>query len=481
MAPSTHRRRAVALGAATIGLIVVLGTLAGMIARSQDESRSRIDQNFKLRAASSATLVATYLNQQAQREQQSAEALLATPTVNTHEFEAVVAAFGSSAAVLLDSEGRVLGVVPRDPKLIGSRIAGRYSHLRTAEAGWIAISEVVPSAVDGVPVTAIAVPYQSAVVGQRVFSAAYPTGDAQLQAFVDHAVAYRQHEVALVDGHGNLLADSPRSSARTLAKADEPLAAAVRGGSFGKVHRGGVASTFATAPVPGTPWRIVLMVPDSLLYASINGLAELVPWLIFALVTVLGALLLALFARSLADRSRLSALSAELESIARTDPLTGLANRRGIEEDLSRMFARTRRRAEPVGVLMVDLDRFKEVNDRFGHEAGDRVLVAVADCMRDVLRVEDVYGRVGGDEFLVVMADAGESDARAAAARLEARAAAVDLTDLDLDNGVPMSIGVASGVHTTPEDLMRAADAELYRVKGARRAGTGPAPATTSS
>jgi diguanylate cyclase (GGDEF)-like protein len=477
--PSSWRRHRIGtLGAAAAGLILVLGTLAATIVRSENESRSHLAQNFKLRAASSATLVGTYLSQQAQREEQSAEQLLSTPLVNTHEFEAVVAAFGSRAAVVLDAGGRVLGVVPREPKLIGTKIAGDYAHLRAAEKGRVAISAAVPSAVTHQSVTAIAVPFESAVAGRRVFSAAYSTGGPELQAFVDHAVAYPEHEVALVDGQGRLLADSPRSKASTLAEADPALASAVRSGTFGAVRGARTPSTFARAPVPGTPWQIVLMVPDSKLYASIGGLAEVVPWLIFGLVTLLGGLLLLLFARSLADRSRLSALSAELESIARTDPLTGLSNRRGIEEDLAREFARARRRAQPLTVLMVDLDRFKEVNDRYGHEAGDRVLVALADCMRAALRAEDVYGRVGGDEFVAVL-DAGEVAGRAAAARLEACAAQAELADIGLGEGIPLSIGIASGVHTSPEDLMRAADAELYRVKGARRAAAAAAPAAS--
>jgi diguanylate cyclase (GGDEF)-like protein len=124
-----------------------------------------------------------------------------------------------------------------------------------------------------------------------------------------------------------------------------------------------------------------------------------------------------------------------------------------------------------MAVLMIDLDRFKQVNDRYGHEAGDRVLVAVAECMRGALRVEDVYGRIGGDEFVVVMAAADEVAGRAAAERLERRAAMVDFSGFGLPNGIPLSIGLASGVHSTPEDLMRAADVDLYRVKDARRAG----------
>ena len=454
----------------------MIGTLATIIVRAQSESRSQIARNLQLRGAASAQLVQTYLDQQAERQRRTAERLLSTPLVSPERFDSVVSAFGSRAAVLLDASGRVIDVAPRSKAIIGREIASGYTHLREAEANRVAISGVVSSAVGSEPVSAVAVPFQTVLVGRRVFSVAYRTGGTALQAFVDHAIAYPDHDVALIDTSGHLLADSPRSSAVTLAQENPALATALSHGSFGSVSGASVDSTFTVAPVPGTPWRLVIMVPNSRLYASIGGLAQTVPWIIFGLVSLLATVLLALFARLLDDRIRLSELSAELEAVARTDPLTGLSNRRAIEADVTRLFARARRHAEPTTVMMIDLDRFKRVNDTFGHEAGDRVLVAVADCMRETLRTEDVYGRVGGDEFIVVMSDSGEDSGRAAAARLEACAASVAMPEIGLDEGIAMSVGVASGVHITPEDLMRAADEDLYRIKGARRAGAQGAP-----
>ena len=172
--------------------------------------------------------------------------------------------------------------------------------------------------------------------------------------------------------------------------------------------------------MPGTPWRLIIAVPDSRLFASISGWTPLISWLVFALVTVLGALLVALFARSLADRARLTALSATMRRTAQTDSLTGLYNRRALTEHLTRAAAHARRHDEPLSVLMIDLDRFKQTNDTFGHEAGDQVLCTIADCMRDVLRGDDVYGRWGGDEFLVALPvtdERGRRDDRTAPAR----------------------------------------------------------------
>ena len=474
-----HASRLWSVVVAALTLAVVLGTLAVFIAGSQGEERRHLIANFKLRGSSSATLVSTYIAQQAQRQRESAEQLMSVPTVTRSRFRTIATAFGAQSAALLDADGVVLNVYPAQAGRVGESVVGSYPAARRDERT-SAVSDVLPGRYGLPSVATISVPFESDIVGRRVFAASYGVGGTQLGAFVDHAIAYKQHEVLLLDSRGALLASSPRTTARTIAGADRPLADALATGNAGAVPGAREPSTFTVARVPGTPWRMVLMVPDSTLYSTVSGTTELIPWLVFALVTLLGLALVLLFARSLADRSRLAVLSGELESIARTDPLTGLLNRRGIEEDLTRAFEQARRREEPMTLLMIDLDRFKEVNDRYGHEAGDRVLLLVAGCMRDALRTQDVYGRVGGDEFVVAMTGADETAGRAAAERLQAQAAAVDLSDLGLDDGIPMSVGLASAVLTTPEDLMRAADAELYRAKGRRRAGALQAPAATA-
>jgi diguanylate cyclase (GGDEF)-like protein len=118
---------------------------------------------------------------------------------------------------------------------------------------------------------------------------------------------------------------------------------------------------------------------------------------------------------------------------------------------------------------MIDLDRFKDTNDRFGHEAGDQVLCAVADCMREVLRAEDLYGRWGGDEFLVALPATDEAGAHAAVIRIREAAGNVELGDVGLSHGVPLSAGSATGVLASPRDLIREADLALYAEKATRR------------
>jgi diguanylate cyclase (GGDEF)-like protein len=461
------RSRAWPLALASLALLVLLGTLSAGIVLSRQQSRSHILSTFALRGSSSATFVSEFLMQQAAHEQQAAQQFLAGEQVSRERFRLVVAAFGSGAAVLLDSSGRLLDVVPSDPALTGHQIASRYTHLTQAERGTLAISNVVPSAARGTPVTAIAVPF-STPQGRRVFSAAYDASGSALGRFVEHTIPYRQHEVLLVDGNGRLVAASPETSATTLEQADPALARAAAHASHGPVAGTKTPTTFADTPVAGTPWQLLIAVPNSRLYASISGWTQFVPWVVLALVSILGALLVALFARSLSDRARLTALSATLAQVARTDTLTGLLNRRALGEQLARAASHARRHGEPLSVLMVDLDHFKQTNDRFGHEAGDRVLCALADCMRDTLRAEDIYGRWGGDEFLVALPATDEEHAHIAAARLRDCARSLELGDIGLPAGVPFSVGVATTTQSTPVELLRAADVALYEAKSER-------------
>jgi diguanylate cyclase (GGDEF)-like protein len=461
--------------AAALGLLLALIAVAALIIDAQEGSRQQLRANLGLRAGTSAQLVGTYISQQAHREQLSAEQLLSSPRVSAARFESLAEAFGATFAVVLDSSGRALTTAPHGSAVIGRDIAERYQAGQQALRGALAVSGVVPVAGSSASVAAVAAPYRTHSGALRVFAAAYRVGGGELQALVDHASTTRGHEVFLTDADGNVLAASPRTGQAALANADPALARALKRASHGSLHDGAAAATFATANVPGTSWRIVIDVPDSSLYATTGGLAGVAPWLAFALLALLAVLMLGLLARLLADRTRLAELSDELAAIARTDPLTGMLNRRGIEEGFATAAARSRRRDEPLTVLMIDLDGFKQVNDRHGHEAGDRVLRALADCMRDVLRCEDVYGRIGGDEFIAVLSDPDAEAGAHAAGRLRRAAAGVDLRPLGIEGGIALSIGIASGVHMSPEDLIRAADAELYRVKGARRASSAAA------
>jgi diguanylate cyclase (GGDEF)-like protein len=155
---------------------------------------------------------------------------------------------------------------------------------------------------------------------------------------------------------------------------------------------------------------------------------------------------------------RIERLVGELRHAAATDPLTGLLNRRAMGQRLGHELARARRTGEAFATLLIDVDDFKQINDRRGHAAGDDALVALAQMLMRELREIDTVARIGGDEFAVILPSTGVAGARQAAERLRERA------------GVPISLGAAVyGVDGhTGDELARAADAALYAAKRSR-------------
>ena len=163
---------------------------------------------------------------------------------------------------------------------------------------------------------------------------------------------------------------------------------------------------------------------------------------------------------------RIERLIGALEAAARTDRLTGLPNRRGFEEQFAREAARARRAGWPVSLLLADVDRFKEINDRWGHAAGDSALVAVAAVFRDALRTCDTPARIGGDEFVVLLPETDAEGAQVVAARL---AEAVTARGTDAALRLTVSFGVAEHPDGgSLDDLMRTADMALYAAKRER-------------
>jgi two-component system cell cycle response regulator len=162
--------------------------------------------------------------------------------------------------------------------------------------------------------------------------------------------------------------------------------------------------------------------------------------------------------------------NARLHALASTDPLTGLLNRRVIMERLTAECSRAKRYWNRVACLMIDVDRFKQVNDTHGHPVGDRVLRRVGSIVVDTIRNSDVAGRYGGEEFLVVLPEASEGGARAAAERLRCAVAAGTGDSADMPR-VTVSIGLAVnelGALSADEVIVRA-DAALYRAKSQGR------------
>jgi diguanylate cyclase (GGDEF)-like protein len=159
--------------------------------------------------------------------------------------------------------------------------------------------------------------------------------------------------------------------------------------------------------------------------------------------------------------------TAELTQLATTDSLTGLANRRHFMEQGWREIERARRYRQPLALMLVDIDHFKDINDRHGHPVGDRVLQMVAQACRASARNADLPGRIGGEEFGLLMPETGMVSAQLAAERMRRAVAAADFSAAGLAQGVTASIGVAvlEDGDATLERLLARADKALYQAK----------------
>ena len=163
-------------------------------------------------------------------------------------------------------------------------------------------------------------------------------------------------------------------------------------------------------------------------------------------------------------RSQIERVVSRLTDAAGTDVLTGISNRREFEERFGHELERSVRSGSPMGLVVLDLDWFKEINDRFGHAAGDRALRVVAGVLEEQTRRIDMVARLGGEEFAVVAPDAGEEETYRLAERLRRE---VKVAFADHARPLTTSCGVATFPASggTASDLLRAADRALYAAK----------------
>ena len=169
---------------------------------------------------------------------------------------------------------------------------------------------------------------------------------------------------------------------------------------------------------------------------------------------------------------RLEDKSARLEEVARTDVLTGMPNRRAIEEWTNKQLKGAARHGFPVWVVLCDIDSFKEINDSFGHEAGDTVLRTFADTLRRLTRISDMCGRFGGDEFLIVISHVSAENIELAIERFRELFYALSFPFAGKSVNISATFGIAgseSGNLNDFDALVRKADEMLYEAKRAGR------------
>ncbi|HUY30177.1 MAG TPA: GGDEF domain-containing protein [Acidimicrobiales bacterium] len=455
---------AIAAAVAAVGL--VLGSTGYMIARAQSQSRSSATEQFRASTDASSAFVGAVLGARIDQEESLARAYFSR-TVSPAGFSEVASTFGLASAVLAGSRGALVAVA--HPGLLTPvLVAAAASAVRGPASPHAVVEYLGSSARTHAPVIATAVPFPSAQ-GVRVLAAASIAEPEMMRRFVAGTETSLTHPwLTLVDGAGRVVASSASTRAPTLQGLSPRLATAVAASDFGSVaggRRG--ALTFAVAPVEGTRWRLVVAVPTAALYAGSSGLSGVALWVLFGATVALAVALTVVFARSLRDRRALRAFSLRMQHAATTDPLTGLPNRRAVESDMQRVAASRER--GPHSLLMIDLDRFKDVNDTYGHGVGDAALRAVAAAMRTVLRKGDIYGRWGGDEFVAVLPELGPDAAAHVVDRLRGAIAARTVATASGSLRVEASIGCATAAAPSWHALLLEADETLYREKAEKK------------
>jgi len=170
--------------------------------------------------------------------------------------------------------------------------------------------------------------------------------------------------------------------------------------------------------------------------------------------------------------AQLEASLKRVEEMAATDPLTGLYNRRHFSKVLDQLFAEAQRYDKDLSCVMIDLDGYKQLNDTFGHQIGDQLLVMAGRVISANMRQMDVAARYGGDEFVLLLPRASEDEAAAVAQRIRQEFRQASAAILKREDGVTMSMGVGSIRLNHPahsDQLVAQADAALYRAKDAGR------------
>jgi diguanylate cyclase (GGDEF)-like protein/hemerythrin-like metal-binding protein len=262
----------------------------------------------------------------------------------------------------------------------------------------------------------------------------------------------------------------PDELLRSSASMDTRETPASGGGAMVVKSLGGSAHQVAVRrALPGSDWALVVVR---------NGTTQ-VAYRLFgiAITLLLGAVVLAYFIamqRQVGVESAISTKHQEAEGraveMARqadTDALTGVLNRHGFNSLMSRELARARRYTHPLSVVMLDIDHFKSVNDRFGHPAGDKVLVAVAALLETYVRESDRVARWGGEEFVVI---APMTNLAGAAQLAEKLRALLEDSPLGPDGPITASFGIAEvGEGDTAEAFLHRADQALYRAKTSGR------------
>ena len=277
---------------------------------------------------------------------------------------------------------------------------------------------------------------------------ALTAGFAVYYTYVDRDLALR------IGTNSAIFAILVGSSARAIYRRGQPLNAVthITGGMF----------ALGTAVLTYRAW-VCLFDPTQVLNAFVATPVQILAYALGGLLPVLSTIGFLLMCTEFSQQ--------ELAKAARLDYLTGICNRRAIEDLAGRSIAAARRHGMPLAMMIIDVDHFKRINDEFGHEGGDNALIETVRRIRESLRSEDLVGRLGGEEFVAVMPSTDGQSALAAAERMRSAFAEEPMRIGGGDITITVSVGVAvlDAQDQQYSHLLRRADRAMYAAKSAGR------------
>ena len=373
---------------------------------------------------------------------------------------------------LVNLAAQPLNVYTKGPGVPLPSDPGFAPMIRALEAKQPDVSSVMR--VGQIPVVAMGVPVMQGGVPKAVFVGFVRLDTSALETYVEGLHYGHTGTAYVVDSTGTVVAASdPKLIGNPLGQ--RVASAELSHGKSGSYQDRGSSAVVSYAPFGIGGWAGVTTQRSAEFFGPMRSGNLRVELAIVALLVIASVMVTILGYKRERARRR---FQEQLAHQAAHDGLTGLYNRSVLHERLGQALARGRRRGAGIGVLYIDLDKFKPVNDDRGHGVGDAVLVEVADRLRHIIRSEDTLARMGGDEFVIVMEDLSEpSSLQPVAERIVAEIARpVVVKHIEVTVGASVGISYSRNGQDQVEPLLRDADLAMYRAKDAGKGGFACAP-----
>lgn len=447
--------------AAAFLILVVIGSMSAAAFRIHQKAEKSLEDQFAVRATSASTFLDSYVVYTLNREQELAKLRLGTKQITHDQFLDFLDNFGFGPSVLLDDTGHVIDVAPYKQELIGKQITADNEHLRAAVVnGEQTVSNVIPSDALKFPNVAFATPFETQA-GTRIISGAYDLTTKPLGNYFENIVPNDGGHAYLVDEDNNVIASNSDKSGY-LSEIDTELANTVSKANKTKGYyktEDGKQNYFVVQSVNGTPWRVIIAIDKEELLKPETGVKLYLPWAFLFCFATVAIVLVILLVRNRERRLK-------LQDVSLIDLQTGVYNSRGIKSQLNRLTSAARRHQNDLTIFKINIDDLSSINERFGHNVGDEILVLVSDEIQKRLRTEDIIGRCKGEEFIVILPDTDSNGANIVAERIRRGVFDEVRSATETDAQVTISIGIASfQKDDTTESLSARADEALKESK----------------